>query len=96
MIERPIIARDSVPHLAPHMRLRFDKARSVWAIQAPERTFMLDEIAQTIVSHCDGAASVEKIIEGLCAAFPDAPSNVIERDVVVLLQNFADKGVIRV
>jgi pyrroloquinoline quinone biosynthesis protein D len=96
MTERPIIVQVSVPHLAPHMRLRFDNAREVWTIQAPERTFMLDEVSHAIVSRCDGEASVETIIEGLCATFQDAPRNVIERDVIALLQNFADKGVIRV
>jgi pyrroloquinoline quinone biosynthesis protein D len=78
------------------MRLRFDKAREVWTIQAPERTFMLDEISQTIISRCNGETCVETIIEGLCATFADAPRNVIERDVIALLQNFADKGVIRI
>ncbi len=57
---------------------------------------MLDEISQAIISRCDGEACVETIIEGLCATFPDTPRNVIEKDVIALLQNFADKGVIRV
>jgi len=96
MTERPIIVQVSVPHLAPHMRLRFNKAREVWTIQAPERTFVLDEIAQAIVSRCDGDVSVKTIIEGLCITFPDAQRDVIEKDVITLLQNFADKGVIRV
>lgn len=96
MTERSIIVQVSVPHLAPHMRLRFDKAREVWTIQAPERTFVLDEIAQAIVSRCNGDVSVEAIIEGLCTTFPDAPRDVIEEDVIAMLQNFADKGVIHV
>lgn len=96
MSEKTVIAQNSVPRLAPHMRLRFDKAREIWAIQAPERTFVLDEIAQAIVSRCDGAAQVEAIIESLATTFPNAPRDVIEKDVVTLLQNFADKGVIRV
>jgi pyrroloquinoline quinone biosynthesis protein D len=91
-----MVVQVSVPQLAPHMRLRFDKAREVWTIQAPERTFLLDEVSQAIVSRCDGEASVETIIEDLCATFQDAPRDVIERDVTALLQNFADKGVIRV
>lgn len=93
MTERVIIAHESVPRLASHMRLRFDATRSTWTIQAPEKAFILDEIAQTIISQCNGSASVGAIIENLCAAFPDAPYGLIERDVIALLQNFADKGV---
>lgn len=96
MSERTVIAQNSVPRFAPHMRLRFDKVREIWTIQAPERTFVLDEIAQAIVSRCDGDAQVEAIIESLAATFPTAPRDVIEKDVVALLQNFADKGVIQV
>jgi pyrroloquinoline quinone biosynthesis protein D len=92
--DRSIIAQASVPCLAAHMRLRFDKARDLWTIQAPERAFVLDEIAQAIVSRCNGKASVEAIIKDLCDAFRDAPHDVIEKDVLVLLQNFADKGVL--
>ena len=94
MSDRAVIAQNSVPRLAAHMRLRFDKTREIWTIQAPERTFVLDEIAQTIVSRCDGDVQVETIIEGLCATFPETPRDVIESDVIALLQNFADKGVI--
>jgi pyrroloquinoline quinone biosynthesis protein D len=94
MSERPAIGNDSVPRLAPHMRLRFDKARDTWTIQAPERAFLLDGIAQAIVSRCDGCASVEAIIDALAAGFPGAPRDVIRNDVMALLQDFADKGVI--
>jgi coenzyme PQQ biosynthesis protein PqqD len=89
-----MIDRSSTPQLAPHMRLRFDKARAVWTVQAPEKTFLLDEIAQNIMSRCDGGATVDSIIENLSTTFPDAPRDVIEKDVIALLQNFADKGVI--
>jgi hypothetical protein len=33
--ERIIVGPESVPRLAPHMKLRFDKARDTWTIQAP-------------------------------------------------------------
>ncbi|HLG88652.1 MAG TPA: pyrroloquinoline quinone biosynthesis peptide chaperone PqqD [Alphaproteobacteria bacterium] len=93
MTERTVIQRDSVPRLAAHTRLRFDKARDSWTIQAPERSFMLDAIAHAIVSRCDGAATVEAIVGDLCRAFEGAPRDVIETDVLKLIQDFADKGV---
>jgi pyrroloquinoline quinone biosynthesis protein D len=76
------------------MRLRFDKARGVWAVQAPERTFMLDEVAHAIISRCDGQTAIGDVIDNLCASFADAPQDVIEKDVLALLQDFADKGVV--
>lgn len=94
MNARLLVASDSVPRLAAHMRLRFDKARDSWTIQAPERSFMLDAIAHAIVSRCDGKASVGAIVDDLCRAFDQAPRELIEGDVVNLLQDFADKGVL--
>ena len=93
MTERQVVERESVARLAPHMKLHFDKARDTWTIQAPERSFMLDPIAHQIVSRCDGVASVDGIIDTLCAAFPDAPRDMIAGDVTKLLQDFVDKSV---
>jgi pyrroloquinoline quinone biosynthesis protein D len=83
----------SVPRLSPHMRLRYDKARSQWTIQAPERSFVLDEISYAIVSRCDGAADLSAIIGDLAIAFPDAPVATIAKDVTALVQDLTDKGV---
>jgi pyrroloquinoline quinone biosynthesis protein D len=94
MSERMVLNTASVPRLAPHMRLRFDAVRQTWAIQAPERSFMLDEIAHAIVARCDGAAPVTAVIDDLSASFADVPREMIEKDVVALLQDLVDKGVV--
>jgi coenzyme PQQ biosynthesis protein PqqD len=83
----------SVPRLSPHMRLRYDKARNQWTIQAPERSFVLDEISYTIVSRCDGVADLNAIIADLVIAFPDAPIATIAMDVTALVQGLVDKNV---
>lgn len=88
-----MIDADSVPRLAAHMRLRQDKARGQWTIQAPERSFVLDDIAHAVITRCDGAASVAGIVADLCAVFPGAPPKAVERDVAALLQDLTDKGV---
>ncbi len=93
MSERIIVTLDSAPRLAPHMRLRHDRARDSWTIQAPERSFLLDPIAYAIVSRCDGAATIGAVVESLCAAHPDAPRDIIEGDVLKLIQDFVDKNV---
>jgi pyrroloquinoline quinone biosynthesis protein D len=94
MNERALVGPDSVPRLAPHMKLRLDKARDTWTIQAPERSFMLDPIAHQVVTRCDGVATVGGVIEDLCRTYPDAPPDVIGTDVTKMIQDLADKGVL--
>lgn len=93
---RAIVDLASVPRLAPHMRLKHDKARDQWTIQAPERSFMLDPVAHAIVSRCNGIIALAVVVDDLCATFPDAPREVIEKDVVALVQNFTDKSVMQI
>jgi pyrroloquinoline quinone biosynthesis protein D len=83
----------SCPCLAAHRRLVFDVARKSWTIQAPERVFLLDETAHAIVSRCDGEKTLAAIIDELCVAYTDAPPDAIAGDVLRLVQDFADKGV---
>jgi pyrroloquinoline quinone biosynthesis protein D len=91
MSER-MISDESRPHLAAHRRLRFDEQRKTWTVQAPERVFLLDDIAYAIVSRCDGEVTLAHIVDELCAAF-EAPRDVVAGDVQKLVQDFADKGV---
>ena len=95
MSERALVGESSVPRLAQGARLQFDKHRDRWIVQAPERLFVLDAIALEIVRRCEGALSVGAIVDDLAGKF-SAPREVILRDVNALLQDFADKGVMRV
>lgn len=82
-----------VPKLARGMRLRHDPARDQWAVMAPERMFVLDDISKAIVEGCDGQTSVGDLVSAFAERY-QAPREVILQDVVELLQGFADKGVI--
>jgi len=93
MTTRVAIAETSVPRLPRGMRLKHDETRQQWVILAPERLFVLDDIAQAIMSSVDGTASVGAIADALAARF-DAPRDLVLKDVTALLQDFADKGVI--
>jgi len=86
------ISDESRPRLAAHRRLKFDESRKSWIIQAPERVFLLDEIAYAIVSRCNGEKTLSEIIDELCAAF-EAPRDVVDSDARKLVQDFTDKGV---
>ncbi|WP_425450349.1 pyrroloquinoline quinone biosynthesis peptide chaperone PqqD [Virgifigura deserti] len=92
MKERVVIAETSVPRLVPHARLRFDKQRDQWIVLAPERLFVPDPIALEILQRCDGVATVATIVDGLAEKF-NAPREVILGDVIALLQDLTDKGV---
>ena len=83
----------SVAALRRGVRLTFDRTRERWVLLAPERLFVLDQIAHEIVRRCDGRASVDGIVTELAQAFA-APRDVVLGDVVRLLQDFADKRVL--
>lgn len=93
MAEAVVMGEVSVPHLPRGVRLKFDEPRSQWVLLAPEKMFVLDDIALEIVKCCDGDASVAAIADDLAARF-QAPREAILKDVLTLLQSFADKGVI--
>ena len=93
MSGRLLITGASVPRLPRHIKLRFDEARQRWVLLGPERVMLPDEIALEVLQRCDGAASVERIAESLATKF-QASREEVERDVIEMLQDLADKGTI--
>lgn len=93
MSERLVIAVSTVPKLPKHARLRFDQARDRWIVLAPERVLVPDEIALAILQACDGVATVETICAALAAQY-QASVDEVRRDVIELLQDLADKGIV--
>jgi pyrroloquinoline quinone biosynthesis protein D len=93
MNTRSLAEPSSRPRLALHRRLQFDKARETWTVQAPERTFVLDQTAHAIVSRCNGEATIATVVDDLCRAYDGAPRDAVAADVLKLVQDFLDKGV---
>ena len=93
MSERPKIHDDAVPALARGVRLRFDKARDVWVLLAPEKVLMPDQIAVEILKRCDSKAAVSAIVDDLAATF-GADHGQVASDVHAFLQDLADKGIV--
>ena len=93
MTARVEIAATSVPKLPRHVQLRFDETRKQWLMLAPERVFVPDRIAVEILQLCDGVATVSAIADTLAAKF-NAPRETVGRDIVVMLQELADKGAV--
>ncbi|MBO1075557.1 pyrroloquinoline quinone biosynthesis peptide chaperone PqqD [Roseomonas marmotae] len=74
-------------------RLRHDTARDRWVVLAPERMFVPDQTALEVLRLLDGTRSVTQIAEELAARYA-APQAVIEADILPLLQELSDKGVV--
>lgn len=87
------IADNARPRLSPGVKLQFDAAREQWILQAPERIFVLDEIAHEILQRCTGEASLQMITSDLCATF-DADQQEIAGDVEALVASLLEKRIL--
>lgn len=77
-----------------HIKLRHDAGRGVWIILAPERVFSPDPIAVEVLKKCDGQRSVGDIAAELASDY-QAPREEILGDIITMLQDLADKGVVK-
>jgi pyrroloquinoline quinone biosynthesis protein D len=85
------VSEASRPLLPRHAKLKFDETRQRWVILAPERVLAPDEIAVEVLQLCDGARSVEAMIDQFAAKYT-AERSAIATDVIAMLQDLADKG----
>ncbi|ULB08691.1 pyrroloquinoline quinone biosynthesis peptide chaperone PqqD [Cereibacter azotoformans] len=85
------LSDESVPALARHARLRFDRNRERWVLLVPERVMTPDEICVEILQACDGRATVGGLTAMLEQKYRAEPG-VIAREVLALLQDLADRG----
>ena len=84
---------DRVPAFRRGIKFRFDAVREAWVVLAPERLFLPDEPAVEVLKLVDGERDVGAIADDLCARF-DAPREVVLADVVELMDDLAEKGVL--
>lgn len=90
---RLIVSAATVLRMPPHIKLRHEAGRGRWIILAPERVFEPDEPAVAVLKRCDGVRSVAEIVDELSKEY-DAPAAEIEKDVMGMFQELADKGVV--
>jgi pyrroloquinoline quinone biosynthesis protein D len=91
---RTLISATSKPGLPRHIKLRHDKTRGSWTILAPERVFTPDAIAVAVLQLCDGSRTVGDIAGELSRTYK-APLERILADITSMLQDLADKGVVK-
>jgi pyrroloquinoline quinone biosynthesis protein D len=90
---RAIITGESRPSLPRFVKMRHDAGRGRWILLAPERVFNPDEIAVAVLQKCDGDRSVSDIAAILADEY-QAPADLILKDIIDMLQDLADKGVL--
>lgn len=73
------------PRLAPGVRLHFDPPRAGWVLLAPERVIATEGPVHDVVSRCDGAHTLDQIIDELVTLYA-APRETIADDVAELLE----------
>ena len=93
-MNRLLLSPDSRVALARHARLRFDTVRGRWTLLVPEKVMMPDDICVEILQLCDGTTSIEGVTRTLEAKYVAEPG-VIAREVLVLLQDLADRGLLK-
>jgi len=90
---RLIVTGDTKVVMPRHIKLRHDAGRGRWIILAPERVFNPDETAVEVLRRLDGQRSVSDIAETLSQEY-QAPLDVVTNDILAMLQDLADKGVL--
>jgi pyrroloquinoline quinone biosynthesis protein D len=91
--QRAMITVASKPVMPSYIKMRHDAGRGRWLILAPERLFDPDPIAVEVLKLCDGARTVGDIAALLAKEY-NAPQKDIETDIIAMLQELADKGVV--
>jgi pyrroloquinoline quinone biosynthesis protein D len=91
--ERTLITGACRPSLPRFVKMRHDAGRGRWILLAPERVFNPDDIAVAVLQQCDGERSVADIA-GVLADEYKAPVDLILNDIIDMLQDLADKGVL--
>lgn len=92
--KRLIVEAGSIVKLPRHIKLRHDAGRDKWLLLAPERVFEPDDTSVEVLKLCDGEKDVSAIA-GILAERYQAPADVILKDIVEMLQDLADKGVVK-
>jgi len=90
---RFVLESSSIPRFPRGTRLRFDATRQAWVLLAPEQVMMPDDIATEVLKLIDGNRTVAAVAGILSTQF-DAPHDEILGDILPMLQDLADDGML--
>jgi len=91
---RYLIGPNSKPAFERYARLHEDRPRERFVVLAPERAHEPNATALAVLRLIDGQRTVAQVAEMLAAQY-NAPKDLIQRDIMPILQDFADKRLLR-
>jgi pyrroloquinoline quinone biosynthesis protein D len=83
------------PRLAARARLKFDAIANQEMLLFPEAALMLNETGAAIVRLCDGARSINEIVEQLSRKFGSADRETLTREVIDFLDMVRARGLLQ-
>jgi len=83
------------PRLASRARLKFDAVAKQEMLLFPEAALLLNETGAAIVRLCDGARSIEDIVDGLAEKFRDIDRNALRIEVEQFLESIRARGLLQ-
>lgn len=83
------------PRLVARARLKFDPIAQQEMILFPEAALALNETGAAIVRLCDGALSVDEIVDRLSKKYGDAERISLTREVLDFLGTIRARGLLR-
>jgi coenzyme PQQ biosynthesis protein PqqD len=91
-----VIPASGKPALASKARLRFDRISGGYLLLYPERGLALNATAASILKLCDGARTVDGIVDELRGEYVDRSDDDMRREVVGFLEELLQRGLLRV
>ena len=83
------------PRLASRARLKFDSVANQEMLLFPEAALLLNETGAAIVRLCDGARSVEQIVDELAKTFSSANRETLRLEVEKFLASIRARGLLQ-
>ena len=83
------------PRLASRARLKFDPIAQQEMLLFPEAALALNETGAAIVRLCDGARSINEIIDQLSETYGDADRDALTREVIDFLDTIRARGLLQ-
>jgi pyrroloquinoline quinone biosynthesis protein D len=83
------------PRLAARARLKFDPIANQEMLLFPEAALALNETGAAIVRLCDGARSINEIVDQLSKKYRDSNRDALMREVLDFLATIRARGLLQ-
>lgn len=83
------------PRLASRARLKFDTVANQEMLLFPEAALLLNETGAAIVRLCDGARSIDQMVDDLAVQFRGADRDALRLEVESFLEAIRARGLLQ-